>query len=288
MGKPHMELRRFTCSCNSSILIWLVGAMVLAANASAQTPGIDYEKVLLPTVLAQQQPGALGSLWVTRVTVTNSGQQPVDAWPFSVSPFGVDPGSLGGLLPVNTTLEPLTNVDRQGERGTFFFMDRRFVRNVQISLRAQDISRESLAWGTAIPVPREEAFTSGTLTLIDVPTDARFRQTLRVYSLDSSRPSTVRISLFGVTLNTFSTLPQPDVFLGSQDSALTDHRTWLPVYTLAIPGFLEISGVNTIAPTTGYDLVRIDVRPLDGSSIWAFVTITNDETQHVTVIAPTP
>ena len=131
-------------------------------------------------------------------------------------------------------------------------------------------------------------FTNGTITLNDVPTDARFRQTLRVYSLDSSKPSMVRISVLGIRLNTDEIRSSPDVLIGSQDRALSDHHEWLPINTLTIPGFLEISDIGSMAPVTGYDLVRVDVQPLDTSSVWAFVSITNNETQHITVIAPTP
>jgi hypothetical protein len=265
----------------------VASVLTVAANAYAQfpgqIPGIDYQKVLLPTVVNQQQPGAFGSLWVTRVIVTNSGIQLVDAFPHDESVGHIEPDFHNSPLPPNTTLA----LGAGGDRGTFFFFDKRFLQNVQISLRAQDLSRQSLTWGTTIPVPKAEEFTSGTVTLNGVPTDARFRQTLRVYSLDSSKPSVVRISLYGITLNTASTLPQHDVFLGSIDRALTDLRGWLPVNTFSIPGFLEISDVNTIAPTTGFDLVRIDVQPIDGSTVWAFTSITNNETQHVTVVAPT-
>jgi hypothetical protein len=260
-----------------------VSLLVLPA-ARAQT--IDYEKLLLPTVVNQPQPGAFGSLWVTKLTITNTSNQPVDAYPyFEQGGIVCDLCGPAALSP-NTTIAPLVNPDRPGYRGTFFLVDRRFVDQVSITLRAQDLSRESQTWGTAIPVVRENEFTNATRSMNDVPMDSRFRQTLRIYSLDSSQSSIVRVTVYGVTIDPAHPALKPDTLLGSRDFALKDNVGLLPSNTVTLPGFLEISSIDLIASTTGYDQVRIDVKPLDASRIWAFLTVTNNETQHVTVIRP--
>jgi hypothetical protein len=135
-------------------------------------------------------------------------------------------------------------------------------------------------------VVRDNEFTNGTLTMNDVPMDSRFRQTLRVYSLDSSQPSSVRVTLYGGTIDAAHPAIKPDTFLGSSDFALKDNVGLLPVNTVTLPGFLEIGDIDLISSASGYDRVRIDVKPLDASRIWAFLTVTNNETQHVTVIRP--
>src|SRR5260370_32300719 len=44
---------------------------------------------------------------------------------------------------------------------------------------------------------------------------------------------------------------------------------------------------STLPELQGVDRVRIEITPAtDGLRLWAFVSVTNNETQHVTVIAP--
>ena len=51
-----------------------------------------------------------------------------------------------------------------------------------MNLRVRDVTREGLNFGTEIPVVRAREFRSSRVTLIGVPADSRFRNTLRVYA----------------------------------------------------------------------------------------------------------
>jgi hypothetical protein len=259
-----------------------------AKPGMAQLPDVDYEKVLLPTVFNQPLQGAFGSLWVTELTITNTTDQEV--WAFYHSEGGghlpIEPPPTPSPLPPNTTVKPFTFSDQPGQRGTFFFIDSRFIDRVAISLRVQDLSRQLGTWGTALPVAREFDFVDHLLTLNDVRADPTSRVTLRVYSFDGTHPATVRLTLYGVKAFLGADWV-PDALLGTRDFSLS---TFAPAglndppHT---PGFLEIPRLDLIAPLADYDRVRIDVTPLDpGTRIWAFASITNNETQHVTIIAP--
>ncbi len=111
--------------------------------------------------------------------------------------------------------------------------------------------------------------------------------TLRVYSLDGTQPATVRVSVYGIKAVLGLDIV-PDVLLGVREFPLRTVSTSDPSGdVLTIPGFLELSQLDFIAPAGGFDRLRIDVLPVSpGTRIWAFVSVTNNETQHVTIIAP--
>ena len=192
-------------------------------------------------------------------------------------------------LPANSTVEVTTLQDDAGvgRRGIFYFIDRRFIDQVQISLRVQDLSRQSQTWGTALPVVRERQFVNHTVTLNDVRVDTTSRMALRIYSLDPTQPSKVKVSIFGFRAGLLANTP-PDVLLGSGEFDLRRFTPIGPGADNPAPDFFEVSQLESIASVAGYDRVRVDVTPLDTSRIWAFASITNNETQHVTIIAPTP
>ena len=68
------------------VVLIAVGIMITLSGA-AQT--VQYERLLLPLVIGQPQPGAYGSLWVTSLTITNPLMTPVP-W-FSARPGGKVP-----------------------------------------------------------------------------------------------------------------------------------------------------------------------------------------------------
>lgn len=261
----------------------LIVALFVATAVHGQMPGLIYERLLLPTVIGQPELGLFGSQWVTIATLTNTAQVPVSVYPYAIGNGGVEPNFTPPLSP-NTTIRPTLVGDRPGYRGTFLFVDRAHISDVSLVLRARDLSRASSTYGTAMPVVPEEEFTNGTVSLNDIPVDTNFRSTLRVYSLDSSRATTVRLTLYGVTIDPVE--PHADTSLGTVELRLRDLSTSLPANTVAIPGFLEVVNVDEIMPSS-FRQLRIDVQPVDGASrIWAFVTVTHNDTQHVTVIAP--
>jgi len=139
-----------------------------------------------------------------------------------------------------------------------------------MQLRVQDTSRQSQTWGTEIPIVRDTDLRS-VVRLHNVPTDSRFRLTLRAYNyigvLDPIR---------GRILDE------------TTQAILVDD---LPTVSPALASYVQINSLADAYPQIrGHDRVRIEVESTSTppKPIWAFVSVTNSETQHVTVIAPSP
>ena len=245
--------------------------LVVVAPLSGQTA--DFEPILLPISLIKPAPGAFGSLWATE---------------FWVSAGSSDIRFLqtGGCLACPPTIHIAANRSLSFESGGAFpgqpagailYLQRSTAASAVMNLRVRDLSRQSLTWGTELPVVREGSFRTGSLMLTNVPLEDRFRQTLRIYDPDAHNNARFTISIAdaasGDLLVERTIVAQPGIFSGS-----------LPI----IPSVAEVSslrGLFTELPNTGR--VRITITPQDEvQRFWAFVSVTNNETQHVTTITP--
>jgi hypothetical protein len=217
-----------------------------------------YERVLVPVLL--NGPGAFGSQWRTEAFLTNHSSAGFHSIPSVAAPLP--------YVPPGTTV-PLSIF---GERpaGLVLFLPRGVDTGFRYHVR--DISRDALNWGTEIPVVRE-GDTRRRIELAGVPFDPRYRLQLRVYGIDGVS------SRLLLTVQPSGEPPQyREVQLAGPCSA-TPCNSNAPAYaSLDLEQlFPTFSGPQTIAIShTGYQPPRL----------WAFVTVTNDDTQHVTVISP--
>jgi hypothetical protein len=125
-------------------------------------------------------------------------------------------------------------------------------------------------------VVREDNLLSGDISLLNIPIDSRFRQTIRIYNLEGAE---ARFRLRAFAMLTNETLGTVDVVLRAPTPG--PQFQYKPSYTQlgdVVPLFPRTSGLGTV----GLQLIPLaaDVR------YWAFVSITNNETQHVTTITP--
>jgi hypothetical protein len=130
------------------------------------------------------------------------------------------------------------------------------------------MSRQAEALGAEIPVVREKDFFGRPLELLNVPTDLRFRVALRVY--DRGLPAAIGLTIY--SFNTDESLVSTFLFPGRQN-----------------PAYVQISDlIATYPQLAGKGPLRITLTPpIQGNpSLWAFVSVTNNETQHVTTISP--
>jgi hypothetical protein len=186
------------------------------------------------------------------------------------------------VVPAESRHEPLLfQPDVGNPPGILMYAKREFVEQVSFSLRIQDLSRQALTWGTEIPVVRESELFTSTLQLFDVPTDDRFRQALRVYDPDAGEQSLVRLDIYSsddelITTTTLA-LAQPPPMACSVPSGVA-----------CFPSTAEVLSLTDRFPELlAYYLVRVAITPLTPElRFWAFVSITNNETQHVTIITP--
>lgn len=217
-----------------------------------------FERVLLPVVLSATTAtaGAFGSLWKGEATFHNASTDAVSIV-VPCHPVVLDPCTPPVISAGSTeTMQPF------GAPGAFVSIPRQHIDEIDITLRVQDVSRQSQTWGTSIPVVRATQFKPA-IRLIGVPTDSRFRLTLRIYGY--GQPEMVNLRIFDPA----SAVPLVDVSVN-----LTGHD----------PAYLQLDPL-TFAQVAAVPVVRIEVSsPFD--PIWAFVSVTNNETQHVTVIAP--
>jgi hypothetical protein len=277
----------------------LAGAVLMSANAPAQTPNpADFERLLVPAYYGTPRPGAFGSQWVSELTVQNVGAVPVPVFqrgclyfcscevivtcvgagqPLQpLAPFGPAAGHLllGDPYAPNTAI--------------FLYTERARAGQVLFKLRVRDLSRAATSFGTESPVVRERDFRTGTTTLTNVPLDERFRAHLRIFGISSpSRSGMVRVRVFAMD----GSVPLAEYQLGF-GGAFVDLRGGLPTRNnidAPYPGYAEIPNVRRALPANAVaaERVRIQIDSLtDGLEYWAFVSVTSNETQHVTTITP--
>lgn len=225
----------------------------------------DYGYLLLP-ILTPSVPGAFGSEFRTEL------QLKATLRPFSI--YGLDTSFPCPILcipmspplrlaPTDAALLP-ENVVYNGTPGRFVYVLRDEVQHVTANLRVLDTSRAALNFGTEIPVVTEEAFRDR-ITLLGVPLASNFRNTLRIYS---TRATTVRVTVQGH--------PPVDVPLA------TGTNFYEPAYG-AFSAFP--SGTAPVRITIEHAPSPLPVVP---PRFWAFITVTNNETQMITTITPQP
>jgi len=249
-------LRHFLCT------LMLLGVGTLHAELT---------KVLLPVALPQQVPGAFGSLWVTRIRVRNNGTQPITVAPNPGATCGAECPSY--QVAGQSTVMPTVAI-AYPYPGAFLYLTKDA--NASVNSRIQDLSRQSLTWGTEIPVVHEADVFTDTLTLINIPTDDRFRSALRLYDFDGASGNTVRVRVYAGD----ETTPVADTqVVLSTPSGINDSN---------IPGFAQVGSLLDAYPQLrSAATARVEITPLSsGTRIWAFVSVTNNETQHVTTITP--
>lgn len=169
------------------------------------------------------------------------------------------------------------------------YVAREGAQDVQFALRVRDLSRQSESWGAEVPVVRERDYRTSTFDLVDVPLLSSFRPTIRVYDVDPDRGAAqVRIRIYGTTHRTMPFEPFPNaappdklVFETTRDFSYTAIGTGVLNY----PGYFELADIRSLAP--GFATARIEIEPLtQGHRYWAMASITNNDTQQVTLVTP--
>jgi hypothetical protein len=233
-----------------------------------------YFEIILFPIARQPFAGEYGASWKNTNLAFNDSDEyvsidstcQVDPCPF----IGIRPHSAGE--PVGFIHAPYDSTD-----GGLLHLNRTLSGQVHFDSRIEDLSRASLTAGTEIPVIREADLLTGVAELLDVPLDPRFRQTLRIYEPIFGGGSQVAVSFYdmetGILLArqelTFPFPPESDL----QPDDL---------------GYLQISDFHGRFPSLALTRrLRIEVVPLtEGLRYWTFVSITNNETQHVTLVTP--
>ena len=271
-------------------------ALFLSGSALAQQERLvgDYTIALVPVFFFG--PGAQGSSWETRVTLVNVGDAsatlPV---PMLGEPFDRRCG------PPDGELEPFDVraicSGYASPSGLLLYVPKTLAAgDVQINAYVRDLNRNAQSAGTAIPVVRENEFRSRHFLLAQIRSDSRFRANLRVYGgLETFTEdyrfvhpggSSVGIEIYDAE-NLLTPLASTTIELSAPENAEGSTRPVRPAYasigdlTAAFPQLRNVAEYTIrVIP---YQSIA---DPPHESSVWAFVTITNNETQEVTTVSP--
>ena len=258
----------------------LIKVLLLIAMMNTSSLKAQYEKVLIP-IQARDVPGAQASRWRSSLAITNHSEQEADVTGYG--PCDVNSCPNPPPIPANSTVFPATGTVFP-DNGAFVSVRTTDVEKVTFQLRVQDISRQAQTWGTTIPTVREsQAFTTGTASLTDVVQNADFRSMLRIYGFDpEAAQRLVRVRIYGID-------PRRTEPGGAGDSLLYERVLTIGLHPIALftaaPMF-ELP-LWTVTELQGQERLRIEVERASADlRFWAFVSITNNATQHVTVVVP--
>lgn len=250
--------------------------VLIAVIAMPVLADTGWERLLVPVVTGDAaHPGGHGSSWVAKLTVFNSSavRVPLTEWPdaypcnlASCAREHVDPHETADF----SNLEPAINGG-----GAFLYTISSFADELHTSLRVFDESRALETLGAQIPVIRGSEVQPGSdVHIVGVPVSAEYRSLLRIYDLEALDRKQVQVRVF-------------DRDGGLLRSETVELRTWADeepdVESPRFPAYGQLYLTETIA---GIDAARIEISGLEEQRLWAFVTVTNNETQLVTSIVP--
>jgi hypothetical protein len=215
--------------------------------------------------------GAYGSEFWTSLRLTNkqSGQE---ARVYGLEPVCNLSACIGfnlfdQYLPITTFIDDTqTTIHYYGTPGWFLYVPKTEVESLAAYLRVYDVTRAALNHGTEVPIVRSSEFIENRIVLTGVPTDPRFRNALRIYSQSDID---VVVTVEGRAPVTLALTGATDIFHPGY-AIFTDFPTGNGSVTVTI------------------DVVHGPVESLVSDAIWAFITVTNNETQLISTITPQP
>jgi hypothetical protein len=270
-------------------LIMFLSTAFLAPIATAQVATIP---VLVPVFFAG--PGAFGSQWGTELTVMNGSDDRLTSVPFIFAC-----GShicFAGLTPhsaMTVSAHPMDGIHRL----TGYFINFRAdeLASAAFALRVFNRSNAALDEGERIPVVPATLFRESEIQLLNIPAeDPRFRVTLRVYALPG-QIAAVSLRMFEDTAGIAGDLRPPSTLLSERLITLQapptplDHDTipGEPPTPLPSSALVDLSlPAADPLPDNGTHYYLSLKSETPGVPIWAMITVTNNETQRITVITP--
>jgi hypothetical protein len=266
----------------------LVLPQALQYRAHADAGLENFVQYLVP-ITSRNVPGAHGSLWTSELIVHNGWPEPVPLQSCAQPIIGTPPPRWPCSVPGGASAQLKFGFDGSFGVGAFIYVPRPLARLVEFQLLVRELSRENDGWGAEVPVVPLEAFrqprTDGVvdrIRLLNVPVDSRYRPTLRIYSVDTES-ARAQLKVYAESDGRLLEARQVELSGGS----MYDSRVDTPAYAQLDP-FTD--GVRAAGETR----VRLEIEYLPPAlvdapwfrPIWAFLSITNNVTQEVTVITP--
>lgn len=218
-----------------------------------------------PAHYQRRHPWQFRLLWTTEIWFRNDSATATSVFPL----IGGDQTPTRGItLPLLVYRPPAS-----APPGQFVYIQRTAEKDFRIQLRVRDISRQTGSFGVEIPVAHEDDFVDHSLSLIQVPTSSRFRAMIRIYEAGAEGAGTVHVAAVD---------EKTEKVLASTDLALPTNG--LPLYN---PGYAQLGPLTVRFPgVTAAERVRIELTPSPGARIWAFISVTDNDTQEIMTITP--
>jgi hypothetical protein len=212
--------------------------------------------LIIPTVLAAQP--ADDTLRVLVPVASTLGEFDTN-WQVDVT---VSNQNAVPVTVAGTSVAPLTTATLTLPRfAQFVEIARAVAAGITISVRVHDTTHDADSWGTDVPAVPETEFRRAIL-LPAVPGDARYRSLLRIYGSGSGGTAIIRLR-------------------NAQSGRLLE-QTSVPL-TGDAPSYAQVPlGSSTV----GSRVIEITTPGENDSPLWAFVSITNNVTQQVTLSLP--
>jgi len=232
-------------------------AALIYYDPAAADPAV-FEPILFP--LSFQGPGAFGSQWVTDSFIFSDGS----------TAFFRDPVPCSGCsTSISLGSKQLTSDGNPW--GHVLYAMRGTTGLLTFASRIRDTSRQTQTAGTEVPIVRERDF-RGQLHFLNVPSDARYRATLRLWSLGDFPQFIVQVDPGTNLIAPLSVTPIPgtSMYFGSADvTSLLSQAKTTPVRVTVFPSGYPSSLTPVLFP-----------------QIWGMLSITNNDTQQVTILSP--
>ena len=230
---------------------------VLTYTYRGDAPLEQFERLLLPIFLPPI-PGAFGSEFRTYLRLSG----------VEMELFGLQPGTTPYPIGPFASSAPPPN---GGTPGRFIYVPKDGVKTFSATLRVADTSRSAENFGTELPIVRESEFPDDILVLHGVPTDPRFRNTLRIYA---AREGRISIYIEGESVSRNVQLRKNDL-----------NDPFEPAYAV----FTDFPvGRGELRVTLTGPSLRGPSPPIYFPPFWGLVSVTNNETQHITTITRQP
>ena len=250
-------------------------------STSTSSNPADYKRYLIP-VAGPDRPGAGGSIWTTEWTLYSALNFPFTMiWSRCLPNVSPCPGP---VVEPGLSRPPIYPRGDGGE-GAFVYVPALVAGGTAMSLRVRDLSKNAANHGTEIPVVTDADYTNqgrGVIRLLDIPTDAKYRVTLRIYGPNESAKE-VSVS---VVNESGSLAEHHAIFLSGSEEAVPETFPLHPAYAQLDPLTPAIRAAGPRVQIQIYAFHDVLISPPPIYPIWAFVTITNNETQQVTTVTP--
>jgi hypothetical protein len=221
-----------------------------------------FDRLLLPLFTGPID-GAFGSRFITELRLANSSSTT------STSLFGLIPECRTAVCTITEPLEQPYGIHPNGSFGPdedflyfgtpdspgWFLYVPKVAPRLEANLRVHDQSRSAFNFGTEMPVVYDREFTTEPIKLLGVPRDPRFRNTLRVYA-------------------------DAETFVTVEFNEAIHLITLRPGANLLEPAYAQFANFPIGAGT-----IDVTVRP-STAKVWAFISVTNNDTQLITTITP--